>query len=65
MHAISLLVNGKYLDPISHYRQNFIMENLVFQERLMEPKQAQEQLSLFDNLNPSKEDKIKCLTGSL
>ena len=56
---------GKYYDKVYKFNQNFIETNLVYQERLALPDKNFEQLSLFDNLNPTKEDKIKCLTGSL
>ena len=57
--------NGKYYDPIFHFRKSFIEENLLFQERLDTPKLKLNQLSLFDILPPTKEDSIKCLTGNL
>ena len=56
---------GKYYDKVYKFNQNFIETNLVYQERLALPDKNFEQLSLFDNLNPTQEDKIKCLTGSL
>ena len=56
---------GKYYDKVYKFNQNFIETHLVYQERLALPDKNFEQLSLFDNLNPTKEDKIKCLTGSL
>lgn len=56
---------GKYFDKVYKFNQNFIETNLIYQERLDLPKYEFQQLSLFDNLQPTKEDKIKCLTGSL
>ena len=44
---------------------NFIETNLMIQERNALPLPQFEQLSIFDSLPPTKEDKIKCLTGSL
>ena len=43
----------------------FIETNLLYLERQDVPKMEYKQLSLFDKLQPTKEDKIKCLTGSL
>ena len=69
---------GKYYYPISSFRPNFIETNLIYQERVTFPKSSFEQLSLFSSflkpdeklpvfqsLQPTKEDKIKCLTGNL
>lgn len=56
---------GKYFDKVYKFNQSFIETNLVYQERNYLPKPQFEQLSIFDNLQPTKEDKIKCLTGSL
>ena len=56
---------GKYYDKVYKFNQSFIETNLIYQERLSIPNKNFEQLSLFDNLSPTKEDKIKCLTGSL
>ena len=56
---------GKYYDRVYKFNQNFIETNLIYQERLVLPNKNFEQLSLFDNFKPTKEDKIKCLTGSL
>ena len=56
---------GKYYDKIYKFNENFIETNLVYQERSQLPKYDFEQLSIFDNLLPTKEDKVKCLTGSL
>lgn len=56
---------GKYFDKVYKLNQNFIETNLITQERNALPLPEFQQLSLFDNLQPTKEDKIKCLTGSL
>ena len=56
---------GKYFDKIYKFNQNFIETNLIYQERNELPSPHYKQLSIFDNLLPSKEDKIKCLTGNL
>lgn len=56
---------GKYFNTITKFNQNFIETNLIYQERTSIPQPEIEQLSLFDKLEPTKEDKIKCLTGSL
>ncbi len=56
---------GKYYDKVYKFNQNFIETNLIYQERNGLPLPQFKQLSLFDNLQPTKEDKIKCLTGSL
>jgi len=56
---------GKYFDKVYKFNQNFIETNLIYQERNSLPKPDFKQLSLFDTLQPTKEDKIKCLTGSL
>ena len=56
---------GKYYDKVYKFNQNFIETNLIYQERNELSLPQFKQLSLFDNLQPTKEDKIKCLTGSL
>lgn len=56
---------GKYFDKISQFNKNLIETSLIFQERNSVNCKQYEQLSLFDKLQPTKEDKIKCLTGSL
>lgn len=56
---------GKYFDKVYKFNQNFIETNLITQERNALPLPEFQQLSLFDSLQPTKEDKIKCLTGSL
>ena len=56
---------GKYFDKVYKFNESFIETNLIYQERLFLPNKNFEQLSLFDNLSPTKEDTIKCLTGSL
>lgn len=68
--------NGKYYDPIKHFNENFIAQNLLFLERTSTSYLNYVQTSLFDNisnadnfifdaLSPTKEDKQKCLTGIL
>lgn len=69
---------GKYYDKVYKFNEKFIETNLIYQERFSTPNPSFKQLSLFDNtfqlkdsstnytiLQPTKEDKIKCLTGSL
>lgn len=56
---------GKYFDKVYKFNQNFIETNLITQERNALPLPQYQQLSIFDTLQPTKEDKIKCLTGSL
>lgn len=56
---------GKYFDKVYKFNQSFIETNLTYQERSYLPQTNFKQLSLFENLQPTKEDKIKCLTGSL
>ena len=56
---------GKYYDKVYKFNENFIETNLVYQERNTLNKPDFEQLSLFDKSQPTKEDKIKCLTGNL
>lgn len=56
---------GKYFDKISQFNKNLIETSLIFQERNSVNCKQYKQLSLFDKLQPTKEDKIKCLTGSL
>ena len=66
--------NGKYYDPIKHFNENFIAQNLLFLERTSTSSLNYVQTSLFDNISnadkfifdallPTKEDKQKCLTG--
>lgn len=68
--------NGKYYDPIKHFNENFIAQNLLFLEHISTSSLNYVQTSLFDNisnadnfifdaLSPTKEDKQKCLTGIL
>ena len=56
---------GKYFHKVYHFNQNFIETNLIIQERNALPLPQYQQLSIFEHLQPTKEDKIKCLTGSL
>lgn len=57
--------DGKYYDKIRYFNQSFIKDNLLYTERQSLPSSDYYQTSLFDNLLPSKGDKIKCLTGNL
>ena len=57
--------NGKYFDKICYFNQSFISSNLMYLERQNLPSPDYFQTSLFDNLLPTKGDKIKCLTGNL
>ena len=57
---------GKYFDNIYQFNPGFIETNLIYQERSANNSTSQyKQLSLFEKLPPTKEDKVKCLTGSL
>jgi len=56
---------GKYFDKVFKFNQSFIETNLIYQERLELPTPDFNQLTLFDKLLPTKEDTLKCLTGSL
>lgn len=56
---------GKYYDKVYKFNQNFIETNLIYQERNGLPLPEFQQLSIFEDLKPTKEDTIKCLTGSL
>lgn len=56
---------GKYFNQAYKFNKNFIETNLLYEERNTIPQKKFEQLSIFDKLLPTKEDKIKCLTGSL
>ena len=56
---------GKYYTDVYKFNPSFIETNLLYLERQDVPKMEYKQLSLFDKLQPTKEDKIKCLTGSL
>ena len=56
---------GKYYTDVYKFNPSFIETNLLYLERQDVPKMEYQQLSLFDKLQPTKEDKIKCLTGSL
>ena len=56
---------GKYFAEVNKFNESFIETNLIYSERNDLPQSQYQQLSLFDKLKPTKEDKIKCLTGSL
>lgn len=58
--------NGKYFNHANCLNSSFIETNLLFQERSVLPVfDTSKQLSLFDSLNPIKEDVIKCISGNL
>lgn len=58
--------DGKYFNHANYLNTSFIETNLLYVERKSVPIfNTSKQLSLFDNLNPTKEDTIKCLTGNL
>ena len=58
--------DGKYFNHANYLNLSFIETNLLYQERKSVPIfNTSKQLSLFDNLNPTKEDTIKSLTGNL
>ena len=58
--------NGKYYDHVKYFKESFISGNLLALEKrnYSLPINAI-QMSLFDLLPPSKEDKVKCLTGNI
>ena len=57
--------DGKYYDAIKHFNEGFITENLLYLERKLLPAPQYLQTSLFQELEPTKDDKMKVLTGSL
>jgi len=58
--------NDKYYDSVKYFKESFINENLLFLEKTNhKPINNNSQLSLFDSTLPSKEDKIKCITGNI
>lgn len=57
--------DDKYLDQIRCFNETFILENLLFLERVSTPATPYVQTSLFDAPLPTKEDKIKAITGNL
>ena len=58
--------NGKYYEHVKYFRESFITENLMYIERKNYSLPTNSiQMSLFDLLPPSKEDKVKCLTGNI
>lgn len=58
--------SGKYYDNIKNFNQGFIQTNLLYLERQsLLPSYEYYQTSLFNDLLPTKGDKIKCLTGNL
>ena len=58
-------MSGKYYDKIRNFNRSFIQNNLLYMERQNLPTPDYYQTSLFDNVLPTKGDKIKCLTGNL
>lgn len=55
--------NGKYFDSLKTFQPGFITQNLLALERKSAELNTKfEQLSIFQ---PCKEDKVKCLTGSI
>ena len=56
---------GKYYTDVYKFNPSFIETNLLYLERQSIAMPGYKQLSLFDKLQPTKEDKIKCLTGNL
>ena len=58
---------GKYKYPAYLLRSDFIETNLISSERKLinNSLMQYEQLSIFDKLLPTKEDKVKCLVGNL
>ena len=58
--------SGKYYYSSNKFNNSFIETNLLYQEkRLLPDFKEYDQLSLFDNLLPNKEDNIKCITGNI
>lgn len=58
--------NGKYYNHASYLNPTFIETNLLYQEKRSTPALLQaKQLSLFDTLNPTREDVVKCISGNL
>lgn len=57
--------DGKYWDKVSTFTESFILTNLLYQERKISSTNEFKQLSLFETILPTKEDTVKCLTGSL
>jgi predicted DNA-binding helix-hairpin-helix protein len=61
-----ILCNGKYYDHVKYFKESFISENLISLEKRNYTLPINSiQMSLFDLLSPSKEDKVKCLTGNI
>ena len=59
--------NGKYLYNLSAFNQSFITNNLIYEDRKLITKSDRfEQISIFNNnILPTMEDKLKCLTGQI
>jgi predicted DNA-binding helix-hairpin-helix protein len=54
--------NGKYFSSSKIFKKDLISSSLIFDERSEKYNNNLVQLSLF---NPTKEDKLKCLTGEM
>lgn len=58
--------SGTYFNKASLLNPSFIETNILLQERKSIPIfDTGKQLSIFDNLIPTKEDTIKCISGNL
>lgn len=58
--------SGKYYTNATKFKDSFIETNLIYQERKSLPNNLEyTQMSLFENILPCKEDKVKCLTGNI
>ncbi len=58
--------SGKYFNHANYLNYGFIETNLLYQERRNIPMfHNAQQLSLFDTLQPTKGDAIKCISGNL
>lgn len=57
--------DGKYYDKIQNFHHGFIETNLLYSEKIALPSPDYLQTSIFDDLLPTKGDKVKCLTGNL
>lgn len=58
--------SGKYFNNSNYLNPSFIETNLLYQERKKRTVfEYSKQLSLFDSLNPTKGDAIKCISGNL
>lgn len=57
--------DGKYYNNIKSFNYAFIQTNLLYAEKRTLPSPEYSQMSLFENLLPTKGDKVKCLTGNI